>query len=170
VPPAEVDADGAFDIFVDHLGEFGKDLNSAIHSEETLPYILSLSEDTKNTCAAMLAASRVQKIFERQYGDQIRGGDKRFAEQSKDDEVRYTKTASRFNGPPPSPGSSKKICFVAFLGGKCERADCDRAHNVQGVPGIDKCPYGDDCRRKHSCPLAWSHTQPSSPDAAQPKI
>lgn len=37
-----------FNIFFDHLGEFGKDLNSAIHSGGDLPSILPLSENTKS--------------------------------------------------------------------------------------------------------------------------
>ena len=60
--PAEVDAEDLLDIFVDHLEEFGKDLNAAIHLGSALPSILSLSEDTNNACAAMLAASRVQNF------------------------------------------------------------------------------------------------------------
>ena len=47
--PAEVDPEALFDIFVDHLGEFGKDLNSAIHSGGELPSIpLSLREHKKH--------------------------------------------------------------------------------------------------------------------------
>jgi hypothetical protein len=128
--PAEVDAEALLDIFMDHLEEFGKDLNSAIHSGSALPSILLLSEDTKNTCAAMLAASRVQKFFFHRYGAVFGGGEKRLADPGGADEERYAKSALRFNSPAtkisqPSGFKNQSICYAVLLDGKCTRSGCD---------------------------------------------
>jgi len=164
--PAEVDAEALLDIFMDHLEEFGKDLNSAIHSGSALPSILLLSEDTKNACAAMLAASRVQKFFFHRYGAVFGGGEKRLADPGGADEERYAKSALRFNSPAtkisqPSGFKNRSTCYAVLLGGKCTRSGCERVH-VKGVPGVDKCPFGETCNRKDSCLLAWSHAKPNN--------
>ena len=51
-----------------------------------------------------------------------------------------------------------EVCWPFLLGDICKKPNCEKDH-VRGVPGVDRCPYKDTCRRGKACRLATSHLE-----------
>jgi hypothetical protein len=53
-------------------------------------------------------------------------------------------------------GGARAKCFPALVGEECKKPGCTMDH-VRGVPGVDTCPWRENCRRGSQCILAQSH-------------
>ena len=50
------------------------------------------------------------------------------------------------------------VCWPYLLGDLCKKPNCGKDH-VRGVPGVDRCPYKENCHRGKACILAISHSE-----------
>ena len=140
-------------IFVERMTLFGNELYLAIHAKTALPDILELPQGIKTKLKALQVATEALEQM-RQVQDaeaeQRARGTKRQAEQDEAEQRRNKPIGQDLSQ------TTEQRCNSFLLSGKCTKTNCSYKH-VKGTSGVDKCPFGADCRRKEFCLLAWSH-------------
>ena len=151
IPPTKMQG-----LILIHLENYGGKLLAARHAATTPPALLTIPAFLEQQGIAV--RTNVMAMGE---GSIMAMIDQRVAERLSAAGIK--REGGPLNGEPkksaPSEGMGLKRpkCYPALVGEECKRADCQLEH-VLGEPGVDPCPWRDNCRRGAQCHLSWSHT------------